>query len=209
MGGGDITTTKESRAEPPSVACGHRSRTTVGSGFNMASRSSNTPLYQAMGLNVDQMKAMDLASGTAQQTYEQGRPTLANGRACAFHEPVSQQRHRPGHGAAATAEPQTRKPIGARSAASAGVRRLAGSFQRGMADRNTSEQVATMVPTLIAQGFDNAQRAATAESGLMDADQRRQMSAAGHAARHRRSAAGAGPEGARRAVADAYSGLRR
>jgi hypothetical protein len=69
-GGGDITTTSKERTNvPPFLAGGQQN--VVGGGFNMNLPFLNTPAYQVMGLNSDQLKAMDLSRGTAQTAFTQ------------------------------------------------------------------------------------------------------------------------------------------
>jgi hypothetical protein len=74
-GGGDLTTTEKSRTNvPPFLAGGQQN--VVGAGFNMNLPFLNTPAYQLQGLNSDQLKAMDLARGTAQSAFTQS-PEMA------------------------------------------------------------------------------------------------------------------------------------
>jgi hypothetical protein len=177
-GGGTQTVTEESRKNLPPFLSGAQ-QNAVGSAFNMTLPGMNTPLYQRAGLNVDQMKAMDLIRGTTQQNYEQGRPSVAGQGVAPFMNPFMQSVIDPAMRNLQNQNNQTQAAIGARGAAAGSFGGSREALQRGMADRTMSDQVASMVPTLLAQGFGNAQQAAGMESGLMDADMRRQLGTAG------------------------------
>jgi hypothetical protein len=179
MGGGGTQTTTEQSSQnlPPFLTAGQQN--VIGSGYNMTLPFMNTPAYMMAGLNVDQMKAMDLARGTTQQTFEQGRPSVANDGVAPFMNPFMQHVIDPTMARLQQQNQQTQADIGARSAAAGAFGGSREGLQRGMADRATADQVATMVPTLLAQGFGEAQRGAAAESTLMDSDQRRQLQAIG------------------------------
>lgn len=177
-GGGDQTVTEQSQQQlPPWLSAAQQN--VLGSAFNMTLPAMNTPLYQLAGLNVDQMKAMDLARGTAEQTFTQGRPTQTGQGLAPFMNPFMQSVIDPTMARLQQQNRQTQADIGARSAAAGAFGGSREALQRGMADRATADQVAQMVPTLLAQGFDTAQRGSAIESDLMTADQQRQLQSIG------------------------------
>lgn len=154
----------------------------VGTGAAMNAPFLNVPKYGVSGLNVDQMKAFDLARQSAKQAYMGGKPEVQgpttmdpasvnaaqiSGDAIkAQMNPYLKQVMTPAVDQAWQNRQRTQADIGARAAAAGAFGGSREALQRGQADKTFMQDTTQLVASLMAQGYDRASAIAQANAQM-------------------------------------------